>query len=222
MIGIAQHAQSPKQRTEITQSCALTALLSAEASHFSAQMTLTSAVDVAPCAREIVARDHRSRPCQHGPVSNHAWRLRDHLHVVSTHQLSAVRKLARRRPKPLGDRRRENGSKEMGRGPVFAEGEAWHLLWGSVVAAEIPSGCSGQRTSFGCFGARVVAFRSLRRGIRARLVPRRGRLVHSLIPKEQPQVEAIPRISSTKFTEDEWLELVAGIRSDVVPRTEGT
>lgn len=222
MIGFAQHAQSPTQRAECAQSCALATLHYAEANHVVAQMALACAVDPAPSAQEIVSTDHRSRPSQHRPVSTCVWAMPNHLRVVCTHRRSAGQELPRCRPKPLGDGWRENGFEETGRRPVLSECEASRLRWRSVVAAEGPSGCSGQPTSSGCLGARVVAFRSLRRGIRARLVPRRGRLVHSLITKEQPQVEAIPRISSTKSTDDEWLELVAGIRSNVGPRTEGT
>ena len=222
MSGFAQLAQSPTQRAECAHSCALTALQSAQANQFEAQLALASAVDPAPCAREIVATDHRARPCQHRLVSNHAWSMPNHLRVVCAHRRPASQEWEHRRPKPLCDGRREDGSKETRLGPVFSGGEVWRRLWRRVVAAERLSGCSGQPTNFGCLVARVVALRSLRREIRARLVCRRGRLVHSLISKEQPQAEAIPRISSAKSTDDGCLEVVAGIQSSVGPQTEGT
>ena len=62
MIGFAQHAQSPTQRAECAQSCALATLHYAEANHVVAQMALACAVDPAPSAQEIVSTDHRSRP----------------------------------------------------------------------------------------------------------------------------------------------------------------
>lgn len=221
MSGFAQLAQSPTQRAECAQSCALATLQFAEANHVVAQMALACAVDPAPSAQANVSTDHRSRPSQHRPVSTCVWAMPNRLRVVCTHRRSADQALARRRPQPLNDGRRAHGSRETCLGPVFSESQAWPLLRGSVVAAEGTLGCSRQRAGFGCFGARVVALRSLRRGIRARLVSRRGRLVHSLINTEQPQVEAIPRTASTKFIVDECLELAAGVRSDTEPRTDG-
>lgn len=96
------------------------------------------------------------------------------------------------------------------------------VLPGGVVATEESPCCSGQRASFGRFGARTVAFGSLRRRIRARQVRRRWRLVHSLISTEQHPAIANPRISSTKSDDDECHESVAGIESYVRPRTEDT
>lgn len=222
MSGFAQLAQSPTQRAECAQSCALAIRQFAEASQVAAQTALACAVDPAPSAQAIVSTDNRSRPSQHRPVSACVWAMPNHLRVVCTHRRSAVQQLARRRPQPLTDGRRAHGGRETCLRPVFSESEAWPLPRGCVVAAEGPLGCSGQRACFGCFGARVEALRPLRRGIRARLVLRRGRLVHSLINTEQPQAEAILRISFTKSTDDECLEVVAGSQSSAGPQTEGT
>lgn len=139
-----------------------------------------------------------------------------------THRRFADQELSRRRSNPLNDGWREHGGEKASLGPVFAEGEAKSLLRGGVVAAEELPCCSGQRASFGCFGARAMAFGALRRWIRARLVHRRWRLVHSLISKEQHPAIAIPRISPTKSADDECHESVAGIQSHVRPRTDDT
>ena len=222
MSGFAQLAHSPTQRAECAQSCALATLYFAQADYVAAQMALVCAVPPAPSAQAMVLTDHCSRPCQHKPVSTCVWSMPNHLRFVCTHRGSADQELPHRRPKPSGDARRENGIEEVGRSPDSSEGQASRLLSRSVVTAEGPSGCSVQPTNFGCLVARVVELRSLRRGIRARRVSRRGRLVHSLISIEQPQAEAIPRISPTKSTDDECLEVVAGIQSSVGPQTEGT
>lgn len=139
-----------------------------------------------------------------------------------THRRFADQKVLRRRLNPLNDDWREHGGKKASRGPVFAESETKSLLRGGVVVAEESPCCSGQRASFGYFGARAVAIGSLRRTIRARLVHLRWRLVHSLISKEQHLAIAIPRISSTKSDDDERHESVAGIESHVRRRTDDT
>lgn len=222
MSGFAQLAQSPTQRAECAQSCADATLHFAQASHVAAQTALACAVDPAPSAQAIVFTDAHSRPCQHRPVSTCVWSMSNNLGVVCTHRRSADQDLPRRRPKPLGDGRCESGMKGTGRSRVSSESGASRLHRPRVVAAERPSGCSGQPTNCRCLVDRAVASRSLRHGIRSRRVRRRARLVHSLITTEQPQAEAVPRASSTKSTDDECLELVARIQSSVGPRTEGT
>lgn len=221
MSGFTQLAQSPTQRAECAQSCAVATLHFAQANHLVAQAALACAVDPAPCAQAIVFTDHYARPCQHRPVSTHVWSMSSRLRVVCNHRQSSHQELARCRPKQPDDGRHEHGSREADLGPVFSESGASRLLRGSLVAAEGSPGCSGERAKFGCCRARTAALKSLRREIRARLVPGRGRLVHSLLSIEQPSVEAIPRISPTKFIVDECLELAASVRSDAGPRTDG-